>query len=160
MPLIVVHGFSSLTACHDLAQWITNREPQTNKKTYVCHEIDTLAALWSRQGATLRPMLRAAYMGEALGFGYADPRKRVISPKHAYRLGLIIGVQPEHAEALLNDQDVDGGTPQRILWLPTEDAAITADDVTVSPLVIKEAPAARPNPAQSSCRSGSDERSE
>jgi hypothetical protein len=83
-------------------------------------EIDTLTALGARQGATLLPELRKAYMGERLGFGYADPKKRLSLSSHAYRLALVVGIQPERALALLSDSDA--GTPQRFLWMPATDA--------------------------------------
>ena len=82
-------------------------------------EVDTLGALTSRSGSTLAPELRKAYMGEQLGFQYASAEKRLPVARHAYRLALVVGVQPARAEVLLND--VDGGTPQRYLWLPTSD---------------------------------------
>lgn len=82
-------------------------------------EIDTLAALGNRQGATLMPELRRAWSGEALGFSYADPDKRLPIPGHSYRLALVVGVQPARAGGLLDD--ADGGTPQRLLWLPATD---------------------------------------
>ncbi|MDZ5441756.1 hypothetical protein U2F26_03290 [Micromonospora sp. 4G57] len=84
-------------------------------------EIDTLAALGSRQGATLLPELRRAWSGEALGFSYADPDKRLPIPGHSYRLALLVGVQPARAGGLL--ADADGGTPQRFIWLPATDPA-------------------------------------
>jgi len=82
-------------------------------------EVDTLAALGSRNGSTLLPLLRQAYMGELLGFGYADPTKRLTVQEHQYRLCLTIGVQPRRSGVLLDD--ADGGTPQRLLWLPALD---------------------------------------
>ncbi|MBM0233369.1 hypothetical protein JNW91_16805 [Micromonospora sp. STR1_7] len=82
-------------------------------------EIDTLSALGGRQGATLLPELRRAWSGEALGFSYADPDKRLPIPGHSYRLALVVGVQPARAGGLLDD--ADGGTPQRLLWLPATD---------------------------------------
>lgn len=82
-------------------------------------EVDTLAALTSRQGATLLPTLRSCYTGETFGFGYADPQKRLTVKAHEYRLSLVVGVQPGRAGALLDD--TDGGTPQRFLWLPSTD---------------------------------------
>jgi hypothetical protein len=89
-------------------------------------EVDSLTALGHRQGATLLPELRKAWSGEALGFSYADPAKRLPIAAHSYRLCLVVGVQPGRAGALLDD--TDGGTPQRFLWLPTTDA--DAPDVT------------------------------
>lgn len=82
-------------------------------------EIDTLGALGARQGATLLPELRKAWSGEALGFSYADPNKRLPIARGSYRMGLVAGVQPAKAGTLLDD--ADGGTPQRFVWLPTVD---------------------------------------
>lgn len=82
-------------------------------------EIDTLAALGDRRGATLLPELRKAWSGEDLGFAYADPTKALPLPAHRYRLALVAGVQPGRAQWVLDD--ADGGTPQRFLWLPAQD---------------------------------------
>lgn len=82
-------------------------------------EVDSLAALGSRQGATLLPELRKAWSGEQLGFAYADPAKNLVVRRHMYRLCMIVGIQPGRAGALLDD--TDGGTPQRFLWLPATD---------------------------------------
>ncbi len=84
-------------------------------------EVDVLTALTSRQGATLLPLLRSAWSGERIGFGYADPTKALALPRHSYRLGMIVRVQPGRAAPLLDDSD--GGTPQRFVWLPTTDPA-------------------------------------
>jgi hypothetical protein len=82
-------------------------------------EIDSLAAQGDRKGATLMPQLRSGWTGEQLGFGYADPTKRIIVEAHQYRLCLVAGIQPARAACLLDD--ADGGTPQRFLWLPATD---------------------------------------
>lgn len=84
-------------------------------------EVDTLTALGARQGATLLPQVRSAYMGEPLGFAYSDPQKAITIPVHEYRLCLVLGVQPGRAAGLLDD--ADGGTPQRFLWVPATDPA-------------------------------------
>lgn len=86
-------------------------------------EIDALSAISSRQGSTLLSQLRSAFSGERLGFSYADRSRRLLLERHAYRLGMIVGVQPERAAGLL--ADADGGTPQRFIWLPATDQAIT-----------------------------------
>lgn len=83
------------------------------------HEVDTLTALTQRRGATLLPELRKAWMGEPLGFAYADPSKRIELPEHTYRLCLVAGVQPSRAGELWGS--ADGGTPQRFVWLPVSD---------------------------------------
>lgn len=92
---------------------------QRNSVLFTVPEIDTLAALGGRGGSTLIPELRKAWMGERLGFGWADVEKAVAIMQHRYRMTMIVGVQPGRGGALL--QDGDGGTPQRFLWLPTTD---------------------------------------
>ena len=82
-------------------------------------EIDTLAALGQRNASTLLPQLRKAWSGEALSFAYAARDKALEIPEHSYRLTLVAGIQPGRAGALLDD--VDGGTPQRFVWLPCTD---------------------------------------
>lgn len=82
-------------------------------------EVDNLVALTTRSSSTLLPQLRSAYSGEELGFSYADPAKAVRLCAHRYRLCLTLGVQPGRGRALLDD--ADGGTPQRFVWLPTDD---------------------------------------
>lgn len=98
-------------------------------------EIDSLAAVASRQGATLMSELRKAWSGESLGFAYADPTKEVRLPHHSYRFCLIAGVQPDRSGALLND--AAGGTPQRFIWLPAFDPEIPDDAPPVPPVWTK-----------------------
>jgi hypothetical protein len=88
-------------------------------------EVDTLAALNGRQSSTLLPKLRDAWIGDDLSFSYANKEKKVPLREHAYRLGLIVGTQPDRAGVILDD--ADGGTPQRFLWLPTQDHAVQKD---------------------------------
>jgi hypothetical protein len=82
-------------------------------------EIETLSALKGRRASTLFPELRKAWKGEALGFAYADPSKRLTVAPHTYRLSLIVGIQPAIATPIL--EDADAGMPQRFLWLPADD---------------------------------------
>lgn len=86
---------------------------------FTAGEVDTLAALGSRTGATLMGQLRHMYMGETLGFANAGKDTRITVARHTYRAGLIVGIQPLKSEVLLTD--ADGGTPQRFLWLPVTD---------------------------------------
>jgi hypothetical protein len=90
-----------------------------NRAMFSVPEIDTFAALTGRGGSTLMPELRKAWMGERLGFGWADVEKAVVLMGHRYRMTMIVGVQPGRGGVLL--QDADGGTPQRFIWLPTTD---------------------------------------
>lgn len=91
-----------------------------NSVMFSVGEIDTLAALGNRSNSTLMPELRKAWMGERMGFGYADPTKAIPIMGHRYRMAMVVGVQPGRSRALLDDSD--GGTPQRFIWLPTKDA--------------------------------------
>lgn len=91
----------------------------TTRVLFSVAEIDTLGALHARTAATVMPELRKAWMGERLGFHYVDPTKRLPVPAHAYRLCMIVGIQPERAATLLDD--AEGGTPQRFVWLPAID---------------------------------------
>ena len=99
------------------AQWVTTQH--TESVLAVVDEVDALTALASRQGATIMPKLREMWGGGTSGFGYADPAKKVEVQSHQYRLGVIVGIQPERAGALLDD--TGGGTPQRFIWAPTTD---------------------------------------
>lgn len=83
-------------------------------------EVDTAAGLFSRSGSTLESELRKVFSGEQLGFTNAQAHTRTRVPAHTYRCGLIVGVQPGRAGALLDG--ADGGTPQRMIWLPVLDA--------------------------------------
>lgn len=86
---------------------------------FTAPEIDSIAALGSRQGSTLMPELRKVYSGEGLGFSNASKASTPKVSAHSYRAGLVVGVQPLRAQALLGD--VDGGTPQRFIWADVKD---------------------------------------
>lgn len=94
----------------------------TTRAILTVDEVDTLAALTGRSGSTLMPVLRSAWSGERLGFGYAAQDKRLTIQAHAYRMVMFVGVQPERSGALLDDSD--GGTPQRFVWLPVTDPGV------------------------------------
>lgn len=108
-------GIGHLYAHREKGEVVRDRE----SVLFTVPEVDNLTALGNRQGSTLLPQLRSAWSGERLGFSYADPAKRLPIPRHTYRMGLVLGVQPGRAGPLLDD--VDGGTPQRFVWLPTTD---------------------------------------
>jgi len=107
---------------HQFTHW------DAEAKEYVQHrvaamltaeEADTVKALKDRSSSTILPTLRSAWMGERLGFAYADPTKRLHLDRHAYRLCMMLGVQPSRAGFLLDD--AGAGTPQRILWFSAND---------------------------------------
>jgi hypothetical protein len=89
---------------------------------FVVREVDKFAALATRKGATLAGTLREVWSGEDIGFGNAGADRRLILAPHSYRAVVTIGVQPGRAGALLDDED--GGTPQRIWWVPAADPDI------------------------------------
>lgn len=82
-------------------------------------EVDAFAALGARAGATLWPEIRKAWVGEGLGFQNRSKDTSLPVAAHSYRLGLVLGVQPERSAALL--EDAAGGTPQRFVWFDTRD---------------------------------------
>ncbi|RVW01318.1 hypothetical protein [Rhodococcus xishaensis] len=99
-------------------------------------EVDTLAALGARQGATLMPELRKLFIGEQLGFNNGTKATRSILSAHSYRASLTIGVQPMKAGPLLHD--ADGGTPQRFVFMPVHDPdAPDAAPQTPQPWTVK-----------------------
>lgn len=93
---------------------------QVTTAIFSASEIDTAAALFARSGSTLESELRKVFSGEQLGFTNAQAHTRTRVDAHTYRCGQIYGVQPGRAGALLDG--ADGGTPQRILWMPVLDA--------------------------------------
>jgi hypothetical protein len=96
-----------------------NVTPHTTSVILSASEVNTLAALKARQASTLLPELRKAWMGKELGFAYVDPAKKLPVRAHSYRLGLIVGIQPEQAAPILDD--ASAGTPQRFVWMPAID---------------------------------------
>lgn len=97
-------------------------------------EIDLLTATATRSGATILPVLRSMWSGEQLGFQNADPTRRLQVPPHKYRASLLVGIQPLRAGSLLDD--ADGGTPQRFLFVPTDDPG-APDQPPIKPEKIK-----------------------
>jgi hypothetical protein len=88
---------------------------------FLADEVDTVAVLGNRQGATLISVLRSAFFGETLGFSYRGNNSHL--DEHSYRLTLVVSVQPGRAGWILGD--AHGGTPQRFLWFPGSDARVT-----------------------------------
>lgn len=82
-------------------------------------EVSTLGALFQRAGSTLEGEVRKMYSGEQLGFTNSQKHTRTLVKAHDYRAGMILGVQPRLAQALM--AGADGGTPQRFIWMPTTD---------------------------------------
>ena len=107
----IIHAFRKRTKDGD--EW------NTHAVVFNVQEIDLLTATATRSGATILPVLRSMWSGEQLGFQNADPTRRIQVPPHQYRASLLVGIQPLRAGSLLDD--ADGGTPQRFLFVPTDD---------------------------------------
>jgi hypothetical protein len=88
-------------------------------------EVDTLTGIAARQGSILLAQLKSALMGELIGQSNASEETSRVVQAHSYRCCLSIGAQPGHASVIFND--TSGGTPQRLLWLPTTDPTMPAE---------------------------------
>jgi hypothetical protein len=73
-----------------------------------------LTEMMQRKGATLPEALRRAWTGGALGQSNATTERTRVIPAGNYRLGLLIGFQPEVAAMLM--ADAIAGTPQRFTF--------------------------------------------
>lgn len=82
-------------------------------------EIDQITAHAKQQASTLIATLRQAWMGQMIGGMYKDASKDLAVAEHAYRVCMLVGIQPGRAQSLI--QDATGGLPQRFLWVPTTD---------------------------------------
>lgn len=87
-------------------------------------EIDSMAGIAARQGSILLAQLKATVMGELIGQSNASEATTRVVPAHSYRCCISIGAQPGHLNVIF--ADASGGTPQRLLWFPTVDAAMPA----------------------------------
>jgi hypothetical protein len=88
----------------------------------VVDEGQVLAELGKRQGSTIMTTLRSGWSGATLGQANASETTRRHLPAGAYRLAVLLALQPEHAVTLLSD--AAGGTPQRFVWLSATDPSI------------------------------------
>jgi len=111
----------------------TTTDPETRRKTTtktqtrdgVLFHLDEGAAfdqLGDRKGTTLKPTLRQAWGGEALGQTNASQETRRYLKAHHYRMCLVMSFQPAYTEHLLSESDA--GTPQRFIWLSATDPNI------------------------------------
>ncbi|MDJ0360686.1 hypothetical protein [Rhodococcus sp. H29-C3] len=87
----------------------------TDRAIFTVTEVNTAEA-HGDMSATLRDQIKQAWTGSELGYGYADPEKRIVLDAMSYRFALIIGAQPTESNWLL--QGAGDGFPQRLIWLP------------------------------------------
>jgi hypothetical protein len=86
---------------------------------FTLDEGQMLAEIGARKGSTILPVLRTAWSGDDPGQANASIETRRSLRKGSYHVGLISLWQDKAGAALI--EDVDGGTPQRFVWLPTTD---------------------------------------
>ncbi|MDL9946756.1 hypothetical protein QSJ19_14380 [Gordonia sp. ABSL11-1] len=97
-------------------------------------EVDQLAAIGSRQGATLTAELRKGWSSAAVGTYTKVKVNQVTVPAHSYRLVTTVAAQPLRCAPLLAEEA--GGTLQRMLWLSadTPDLEDPGEDPDSKPL--------------------------
>ena len=82
-------------------------------------EVSMVAALSERSSSTIIPMLLKMWMGATASFAYKGKENRLRVEPHTYRSPLLIGVQPDRADAMFQGAGV--GFPQRFGWMPAWD---------------------------------------
>ena len=98
------------------------RQQIRNNAYFFVDEGQVLAEIGSRKNATLLPTIRSAFSGATLGQTNASEERKRIIPSGSYTVGITVAMQTVLAGALL--EDAEGGTPQRMLWLPAIDPTI------------------------------------
>lgn len=91
---------------------------------FTLDEGQALAELATRRGSTILPILRSAWSGSDTGQANASIETRRTLVAGSYAVGLISLWQDRPAMMLLDD--AEGGTPQRFVWLPTDDPHASA----------------------------------
>lgn len=131
-PLPVGSGEGLIDAYFELVEDTDGGGKKTKVKRHVkrgvlftLDEGQALAEMGNRKGSTILPILRTAWSGGDAGQTNASIDTRRILRAGSYALGLI-SLWQDHAAARLIE-DVDGGTPQRFVWIDTIDASITVD---------------------------------
>lgn len=92
---------------------------------FTLDEGQALAEMSNRKGSTILPVLRTAWSGGDPGQANASVETRRSLRPNSYHVGLISLWQDGAAGQLL--ADVDGGTPQRFVWLSTGDPEASVD---------------------------------
>jgi hypothetical protein len=105
-------------------QWDQNRfvlreHPQA---LLYADEVDQIGKVQARAGSTVASVLRTMWSGAPVGTANADKERRRELRAHTYRLAVVAGIQPELSDVLLSD--TSAGTPQRWLWLPSQDPGL------------------------------------
>jgi hypothetical protein len=106
-----------------LIESFLEKDPDTGEKVQVHHnaylyvdEGEIFRKYARRDGTTLDVVIRTAHSGGALGQTNASKAtSRRLAP-NSYSIGMVVGLQPGKAGALLTPEAIDGGTPQRFVW--------------------------------------------
>ncbi|PQE01403.1 hypothetical protein CYL16_04790 [Mycobacterium sp. EPG1] len=112
-------GLGSGQGIAELFKEQKNPEDRIDRALITVSEIDHLTALNAGQGNNTRAALKAALTGDRLGSKGASAATTRVVPADSYRLCLSISAQFGHCGVLLDD--VSGGTPQRLIWMPPTD---------------------------------------
>ncbi|MFE6304090.1 bifunctional DNA primase/polymerase [Nocardiopsis sp. NPDC057823] len=92
------------------------RKQVRHNALFVVDEGHELNKVMERTGSTVAPIMRSAWVGETMGQANARQENSRNLPAGSYALGLIVGYQVNTAAALLTEDEINGGTPQRFLW--------------------------------------------
>lgn len=99
-------------------------------------EGSALAAHQGRAGATIGPVLLSAFSGEPLLSTYSkrgtDSAVDFDLEPLSYRLGIILGIQPDIAGHYLDQAGT--GWPQRLLWMTVHGPLTSGDIIEIQPL--------------------------
>lgn len=133
-PLPVGSGEGLIDAYFELVEDEdrTGKKVRTKRQTrggvlFTLDEGQALAEMGNRKGSTILPILRTAWSGSDAGQANASVETRRILRGGSYTLGLVSLWQDGAAARLIDD--VDGGTPQRFVWVETTDATISATEI-------------------------------
>jgi hypothetical protein len=84
-------------------------------------EVSNYVAELARPNTKAPGVMTSLWSGQDTGTNTSSIDSRASLPAHAVRLVIVVLAQPELCAALLTDELIAGGTPQRPLWLPAED---------------------------------------
>ena len=113
-------------------------------------EGSALAAHQGRAGATIGPVLLSAFSGEPLLSTYSkrgtDSAVDFDLEPLSYRLGIILGIQPDIAGHYL--EQAGTGWPQRLLWMTVHGPLLPEDIIEIQPLTWSRPPDPPPDAQQ------------
>ncbi|MDO3240022.1 hypothetical protein P5W04_07830 [Mycobacteroides abscessus subsp. abscessus] len=118
-------GLGSGQGIAELFKQTKNPDDRIDRAIFSVSEIDHLTSLHEGKANNTRATLKAALMGERIGSKGASAATSRVVPQHSYRMALSVGGQPGHCGVILDD--VSGGMPQRVLWLPGIDPDMPAE---------------------------------